>query len=271
MNGLKRDNTMKTILFNICLLIIPILAENQLRIETGSVSVPDTGKFYIVLENETRINGLNLIVEYDPVYIRPISILPIDRGLALTSTEGQTFSGNKMSFIMFDLQGTFLLPDSGRIFEIDFLVSDTSIVEDTTTQVIFSQGSVADSSLNLIEFNYYDGVIPIIAPVGIDPEPEAVYPKKFVLGQNYPNPFNPTTTIPFALPTASKVTLKIFNVLGQEVAVILKNNRFEAGWHKFNFETSNYASGIYFYRIIAEPYDKSYKTFNKVLKLVHVK
>jgi|WetSurMetagenome_2_1015567.scaffolds.fasta_scaffold09537_2 hypothetical protein len=75
-------------------------------------------------------------------------------------------------------------------------------------------------------------------------------PKDFVLDQNYPNPFNPSTTIRYGLPARSRVTLTIFNTLGQQVA-LLQNGEQEAGYHEARFEGAGVSSGIYFYRIEA--------------------
>jgi len=80
-------------------------------------------------------------------------------------------------------------------------------------------------------------------------EPEA-RPRAFALYQNYPNPFNPTTTISFDLPEDVRINLIVFNMLGQQVA-ILKNESMSAGYYHINFNASSLASGIYFYRIQA--------------------
>lgn len=73
-------------------------------------------------------------------------------------------------------------------------------------------------------------------------------PNSFKLEQNYPNPFNPSTNINFTLPTASDVTLTVYNVLGQRVATLV-NGRMNSGAHGVRFDASNLASGIYFYRL----------------------
>jgi hypothetical protein len=77
----------------------------------------------------------------------------------------------------------------------------------------------------------------------------------FALLQNYPNPFNPSTTIRFDLPQASDVRLVLYNVLGQEVATLI-DKPFAAGRHKFVFDASGYAAGLYFYKIKAEQYQQ---------------
>jgi hypothetical protein len=76
-------------------------------------------------------------------------------------------------------------------------------------------------------------------------------PREFVLKQNYPNPFNPTTTIEFDLPARSVVTLKVYNLLGQEVATLLDHELLEDGTQEAEFDASRVPSGVYFYRISA--------------------
>jgi hypothetical protein len=72
----------------------------------------------------------------------------------------------------------------------------------------------------------------------------------FVLEQNYPNPFNPSTAIEFELLKRSDVTLKIFNILGDEVATLV-SDKLSAGSYSYEWDASNFASGVYFYRLQA--------------------
>jgi len=76
-------------------------------------------------------------------------------------------------------------------------------------------------------------------------------PNKLDLAQNYPNPFNPSTLIKFALPEKMSVDLRIFNVLGEEVAALVTNQELNAGTYQFTFDGSNLASGTYVYRMTA--------------------
>lgn len=72
-------------------------------------------------------------------------------------------------------------------------------------------------------------------------------PKSFSLYQNYPNPFNPSTSIKFDIPKAGNVSLKIYDITGKEVYSI---NEFKsAGQYEFTFDATNYASGLYFYKV----------------------
>jgi hypothetical protein len=74
-------------------------------------------------------------------------------------------------------------------------------------------------------------------------------PNVFSLAQNYPDPFNPTTTIQFTVPTDGRATLRIFNVLGQEVAILFDGVAAAGEYHRATFDASRLASGIYFSRL----------------------
>lgn len=76
-------------------------------------------------------------------------------------------------------------------------------------------------------------------------------PKDFVLHQNYPNPFNPSTTIKFAVPKSSLVNIKVYDLTGQEVSVLVNEVK-EAGTYEIKFDARSLASGIYLYRMTAE-------------------
>lgn len=75
-------------------------------------------------------------------------------------------------------------------------------------------------------------------------------PTQFALNQNYPNPFNPTTNISYSIPTASNVSLEVFNLQGQRVASLV-NGFQSSGAHSVNFDASNLSSGVYIYRLRA--------------------
>jgi hypothetical protein len=75
-------------------------------------------------------------------------------------------------------------------------------------------------------------------------------PESFELYQNYPNPFNPSTVISFRLPVSSRVTLKLHNVLGQEVATLVDELK-QTGEYKVVWNAAGVPSGVYFYRLQA--------------------
>ena len=113
-------------------------------------------------------------------------------------------------------------------------------------------GKVAVQNINVIAATTVTGV----------KKADAV-PEEFALEQNYPNPFNPTTTIQFSIRKSSIVNLKIFDLLGREVATLV-DGEMNIGAHEISFDASRFASGIYFYRLQAG-------NFTATKKLVFIK
>lgn len=93
---------------------------------------------------------------------------------------------------------------------------------------------------------------------GIQSSEPGNLPERFALDQNYPNPFNPTTGIRYALPQQSRVRLIVYNLLGKQVADLVNRTQ-KAGWHTIQWDASQYASGIYFYRLITPEFTTSKK------------
>lgn len=96
-------------------------------------------------------------------------------------------------------------------------------------------------------------------------------PDIFELAQNYPNPFNPSTTIQFVLPEDAIVTLKVYNVLGQEVATLADRELFTEGLNDVEFEAGNLSSGVYFYQITADGVGENASKFSQIKKMVLMK
>ncbi|HXX65281.1 MAG TPA: T9SS type A sorting domain-containing protein, partial [Bacteroidota bacterium] len=91
-------------------------------------------------------------------------------------------------------------------------------------------------------------ILPMSSTTAIAPKGEL--PNDFSLRQNYPNPFNPSTTIQYALPQYSRVTLSVYNTLGQLVLTLI-NSEEQAGYHEVKFDGKGLSSGVYFYKIVA--------------------
>jgi plastocyanin len=100
------------------------------------------------------------------------------------------------------------------------------------------------------------GTITATSPNAVNDEENN--PDKFRLSQNYPNPFNPSTKIEFSVPSESRVTIKVFNSIGEEVATIL-NNVIKSGSHSVDFNAGKLTSGIYFYQIKAQNFTATKK------------
>ena len=133
----------------------------------------------------------------------------------------------------------------------------------------------ADPTFNPVDGSEVYGQVTISGPhmadaiVSLDivflsaPEDGSDLPAKYALHQNYPNPFNPTTDIKFDLVKTQKVTLSVYNMLGQEVTRLV-DGTMQAGYHQVSFDGSRLASGVYFYRIETP-------AFTKMRKMVMVK
>ena len=105
----------------------------------------------------------------------------------------------------------------------------------------------------------FDSILAVVIGVtGIEDGWQNQIPKEFVLMQNYPNPFNPLTTIRFGLPRSTRLTIEVFNILGQRVAV-LTDNELRAGYHEIRLDATQFGSGIYFYRMKAEGFVQTRK------------
>lgn len=93
---------------------------------------------------------------------------------------------------------------------------------------------------------------------GIENNPEQILPKEYSLTQNYPNPFNPSTQIRYTLATRGNVSLKVFDVLGREVAELVRGE-LEAGEHSTMFDAARLNSGVYYYTLQANGFTETRK------------
>lgn len=111
---------------------------------------------------------------------------------------------------------------------------------------------------------------------GQDPDPAPIAfsvlpPDDSALDQNYPNPFNPSTTIPINLAVDSRVTLTVYDMLGQKVIEPVFEDEFIAGSYTTRIDLSNLASGVYLYRIVARPLSGNGNTFTDTRKMTLIK
>jgi hypothetical protein len=93
---------------------------------------------------------------------------------------------------------------------------------------------------------------------------------EYALEQNYPNPFNPTTIIRFGVPERSKVVLKIYDILGSEVATLM-DEEMETGWYERSFNAFSLSSGVYICRIEAAPLENQSEIFVSIKKMLLIK
>jgi hypothetical protein len=176
------------------------------------------------------------------------------------------FSGTGSTGIrLYDANGNFLRLLSGvtgnrGVYQLpngNFLTTNASglhEIDSTTGNLI----RTIQAGTNFQYINLYDP-----ASVAVE-EPPPAAPVSFALEQNFPNPFNPSTTISFTLPEAAHVTLKVFDLLGREVATLVNEAR-NAGKHSVTFSTDAHhhpaglSSGLYFYRLQAGSWSSTKK------------
>jgi pectate lyase len=164
---------------------------------------------------------------------------PVPVLISQVNDPGETLSGDPVGYI--------------RSLD-NFTVSSGEIVENLTgyhfdPNAYYSYEAVPSSMVKtLVMENAGAGVLDTTVHVAF--KTNASIPVKFLLMQNYPNPFNPTTTISFQTPQDGKVTLKVYDLLGRDVATIFEGAK-PAGKYFFIFNAGHLPGGIYFYRIEA--------------------
>jgi len=232
----------------------------------GTVAV-DVGLF-----NEKQLKAVGLALGWgtDRLTLDSISYIGT-RGAAATS---RTLSTNVALHQMFaelefaDLSP--LAPGTGTLarlyFRIDPTCPETTITIDTTTFLFYQKSylllTAADGGIEFMPL-FRPGVVEVKIGTGIDDGPVTGLPQSFSLDQNFPNPFNPTTEIRFTLPRASRVRIDIYDILGRNIRTVLDEPR-SAGTHQITFDGragdgSPLATGIYFYRLIADEFSQSRK------------
>ncbi|HMD13865.1 MAG TPA: T9SS type A sorting domain-containing protein, partial [Bacteroidota bacterium] len=166
--------------------------------------------------------------------------------------------------------------------------SQLSVAIQSSAYPITIQWKITEASLRSLHFfnqltnaavpQYIDGqsgtakiVDPSVKILTLKAERGVAIPTSFALKQNYPNPFNPLTTIEFDVPVRSNITLKVFDILGQQVAVLANNKLYQPGSFSAVFNPSSLASGIYFYQIIANEIDGAHSEYREVKKMMLLK
>jgi hypothetical protein len=129
-------------------------------------------------------------------------------------------------------------------------VLGTTLNANGTGDIAVKENSDGSLTVFVLSTNNGIGAYTFAAQLTAIKQEKNLVPDSYDLSQNYPNPFNPTTQISYSIPKNSCVTLKVYNVLGQEVATLFAGER-SAGTYTTTFNASRFASGVYFYRLSA--------------------
>jgi hypothetical protein len=127
------------------------------------------------------------------------------------------------------------------------VIAVANLDDDNTDEIIYTSGYPRgvsdDAAADMVILNF-------TGDVSVTPITDNV-PTKYYLSQNFPNPFNPVTTIRFGIQSEAPVTLKIYDILGREVAILIDHTPMKAGEYFVEFDASALASGTYIYKLTA--------------------
>jgi hypothetical protein len=216
----------------------------------------------------TRINSVvttGIVYNGSNFFIGSLSAFPFTIGDAMVYEADVSGNYNIFHGGLTAIVDIAINPLDGRLFALQYSeynggwVNNTGalfVVTSTDVDTLiyglnFPAGMAFNASGELFISNKVSGKITKVTgiPVGVENEIKS-FPKEYNVSQNYPNPFNPTTKIKFQIVEQGNVSLKVFDILGKEVATLV-NEELSAGTYEATFDASGLTSGIYFYRLEA--------------------
>jgi len=199
----------------------------------------NTAELSVSVNKGMRVGAFSLFLNYSPEQIEIIDITNKPDGLLFSAREG------KLRIAWDDLTPLCIDAD-GQLFSIKvrLLAKDTrvpvKITIDPSCEIADNEGKIIDNVILKM---------PVEAAGTVN---------NFRLEQNYPNPFNPATTIQYTIPEKCFVTLRVFDGIGRQVALLV-NEQQDMGKHIINFDARNLSTGVYFYKIQAGSFAHSHK------------
>jgi hypothetical protein len=206
-----------------------------------SVELGDTFSVPIIGTCLNDVAGVTAVITFDP------SLLCFQGALTSSASAGMSLSSSSMGsgILGCSLSGTYgVCSDSTVIFSLLFSARNAI----GSSPINFQQISCLSSTMAAIPLQRIVNGRVSIGPT--DVSDGNGHPSAISLFQNYPNPFNPSTTIRYELPRSSLVTLRVFNILGQEIATLVDGQK-QAGCYEIKWNAGSFPSGVYFYRLQA--------------------
>lgn len=251
--------------------------------KTQSSTVTPKGAAFVFAKEGTQTLSLGENIDFSTLPIEVSSGTMLDMGSSTLGGSGHftVFEGGGVSTtlpgglaaIFEEVVGEVILEDNTSF---EFNGSEAQITSETMPTVVadlvidnpegvtLSQETTINGVLRL-QAGVFDNTVPfelgpdgqiseeggsLLIDVGTSSEPDDTLPRSFFVDQSFPNPFNPSTMIRYGLPSASEVTIRVFNMLGQEVRTIAEGHK-TAGVHEVVFEAAALSSGLYLYRVEA--------------------
>jgi len=212
--------------------------------------------------NNIGIMAMNIPLKYSSSDLQVDSVSFVGTLLGL-NMNGLSQINNASRFVQFTYApkvGTQeITAESGLLARIYFTINaaaqDQTVWVDSVNKVetygqyeLWTRLEVADTTgLQVFLPAFSEGLLTVQSPLAADDD-QLNLPAALELRQNYPNPFNPSTIISFTLPARAHVSLKIYNILGQEIATLVEGVE-NAGIHEIYWDAAGAASGVYFYRL----------------------
>ncbi|MBN2357174.1 T9SS type A sorting domain-containing protein [candidate division KSB1 bacterium] len=205
----------------------------------------------VYLENDVPVHALQMAVADIPDFLKPDSIWVTDRcANFIVSSEDDTLGRFNIILISFN-PSMAIEADTGAILNISYSVAPNVNDIKVLDLVFYSPPTVYNKQEGKISTTTYGGKF-IIGSTAVE-EPAFDIPSSFELMQNYPNPFNPVTHIGFNLPARSRVSLDIFNLLGQRIRRVTDREymagRYELQWDGLGDRGEAVAAGVYLYQL----------------------
>jgi hypothetical protein len=211
----------------------------------------DRGHLVVYLENQQYGYARTKVIDYTFV-----GMTEINAYIGFTAATGDLNNNHTLDNLIISGSKKYLTvsPMSG------------TVVKNSSMDISLNINSVNLSSgaykTNLCFYSNDPDELEVVVPVYINVETTGIedpftgkIPKTYVLFQNYPNPFNPVTHIRYGLPKAGNVKIELYNILGQRVETLLDTHK-PAGYHLIDYDGSKLATGLYFYRIEADKFQK---------------
>jgi len=201
----------------------------------------------LLVQGFVEVAGIELHLEYPDNEIEFVDLSSnVITDYTINNIDGE------IHLIWEDIDNSLTLPSNFELLTISFAVlpgtSANVPVNFLSAYVVNELGT--DFSV------YASDAFVILNPISADDDPSL--PTEFGLYQNYPNPFNARTIIKFDLPTSSKVTINVYDLLGRKMET-LSDSQYDAGYHDIAWDASSFPSGIYFYVMKADDYVQTRK------------